>query len=263
MLKIALFGGFVLSAAVFFAKPALSATLYLSPASATYRVGDTFPVYVYVSSPSQAINTCQSVVAFPTEKLQVISATTKSSIFSLMVETPSYSNNAGSINFAGIILNPGYTGKSGRLLTINFKAKTVGTAKLSISSGQVLANDGSGSSVLTGTSGATINILEALPPPPPAPKKVPVPEVLTAPTPTVIYVTTTEQVTTTPEKEACACCNYQYLPNIFLKIGNVIFDSTAISLTLLIILLVISALLSLWGFWEMYVSKDRKKHKKK
>lgn len=145
-------------------------------------------------------------------------------------------------------------------MTINAKAKAVGKANLSISSGQVLANDGSGTSVLTGKSGATINILEALPVVP-QPKQVPLPSAVLEPSTTVIYVTTTEFITTTPQ--TCECCNVRYLPNIFLKVGHLTFDSASLSLILLIILLIISAALSIWGFWEGYIDENASKKKTK
>jgi hypothetical protein len=80
------------------------------------------------------------------------------SIFSLWVQDPSFSNSAGTVNFEGVVLNPGYAGSMGKLLSITFRTKAVGAANLSLSSGQVLANDGAGTNILKGSGKASFII---------------------------------------------------------------------------------------------------------
>ncbi|MGC9067194.1 MAG: cohesin domain-containing protein [Minisyncoccia bacterium] len=126
-----------------------AATLFLSPASGSYSVGQTFTVTVYVSSTDQAMNATSGMIAFPADKLQVISLSKIGSIINLWVQEPSFSNDNGTINFEGVVLNPGFQGSNGKVITITFKVKTIGTASLSFDSSTVLANDGQGTNILT------------------------------------------------------------------------------------------------------------------
>ncbi|MDP2864479.1 MAG: cohesin domain-containing protein [bacterium] len=135
-----------------------AATLYFSPPSGSHTVGGTFLVGVYVSSADQAMNAAAGVISFPQDKLEVTSLSKTGSIFNLWVQEPLFSNSAGTINFEGIVLNPGFTGSAGKIITINFRAKSTGSAYLSFSSGSVLANDGRGTNILTGMNAGNYNI---------------------------------------------------------------------------------------------------------
>lgn len=145
---------------------ASAATLSFSEPATSYSVGQTFSVSVYAGSSDQAMNAASGIISFPWDKLEVVSLSKTGSILSLWVEEPSFSNSAGTVSFEGVVPNPGFTGASGKILTITFKAKSVGTANLSFSSGSVLANDGTGTNILNGSRVAVINIgVKALPPP--------------------------------------------------------------------------------------------------
>lgn len=146
---------------------ARAATLSFSPSPDSYDVGSTFSVNVYVGSPDQAMNAASGIVSFPWSKLEVVSLSKTGSIFSLWAQEPSFSNSAGTVSFEGIVLNPGFTGTNGKMLTITFRTKVAGQANLSFSSGSVLANDGSGTNILTGMGVSVINIGQAIPPPAP------------------------------------------------------------------------------------------------
>ena len=126
-----------------------AASLSLSPFSGSYSVGQTFTVSVYVSSPDQAMNAVSGMITFPVDKLQVTSLSKTGSIISLWVQEPSFSNTNGTINFEGIVLNPGFQGSNGKIITVTFKVKAVGAASLSLTSSSVLANDGQGTNILT------------------------------------------------------------------------------------------------------------------
>lgn len=144
-----------------FGANAKAATLFFSPSSTSCGVGGNVSLNVSVGSTEQAMNAASGVISFPSDKLEVSSISKSGSIFSLWVQEPSFSNAKGTINFEGVIFNPGFSGASGKIIAINFKAKTVGTAPLSISSGLVLANDGAGTNILSGMGKASINITEA------------------------------------------------------------------------------------------------------
>lgn len=161
-------------------------TLFLSPSTGTSAVGRVLSVKVYVSSPSQAVNAFSASIKFPKDKLKVDSISKAGSIVSLWVEEPTFSNTDGTIKFEGVIPNPGYTGSSGTLVTINFRPLAIGSAEVKFSGGAVLANDGNGTNILRNSIGATYEIGAAAPvaaPVKPEPKEPPVkvPEKLKAP----------------------------------------------------------------------------------
>jgi len=137
---------------------AVGASLYLSPSSGSYTVGGLLSVSIFVSSTDQAMNAASAVISFPQDKLEIVSLSKSSSIITLWVQEPSFSNTEGRVEFAGIVLNPGFTGSSGKILTINFRTKTTGSALLTFSEGSVLANDGKGTNILSAMGGGTYEI---------------------------------------------------------------------------------------------------------
>lgn len=138
-----------------------AASLNFSPPSGSYGVGSTFSVNVNVESSDQAMNAASGVVSFPWDKLEVVSVSKQGSIFSLWPAEPSFSNSQGTVSFEGIVLNPGYTGVNGKILTITFRARSAGQANLSFSSGSVLANDGTGTNILNGLRVAVFTLTSA------------------------------------------------------------------------------------------------------
>ncbi len=162
-----------------FDQVAEAATLSFAPASGSYTVGNTFAVAVRVSSTDQAMNAASGAIAFSNNKLEVVSLSKSGSIFNLWVQEPSFSNSTGMVSFEGIVLDPGFTGANGKIITVNFRVKSAGTAPISFSSGSVLANDGAGTSILKSLGGASFNLGTAPPSEiaPPAPAATP-PETL-------------------------------------------------------------------------------------
>ncbi len=158
-IKNLLIGGALLSA-VFGILPVntQAATLYFSPQSGSYTVGSSLVVNIYVSSSDQVMNAASGLISFPKDKLEITSISKNSSIFNLWVQEPSFSNSAGTVNFEGIVLNPGFTGTNGKILSITFIIKAADTASITFSSGSVLANDGKGTNILTGMGNATFQI---------------------------------------------------------------------------------------------------------
>ncbi len=134
-------------------------TLFISPASGEYRVGQTFSVRIMVSSQAQAINAVSAVLSYPTDKLQVTSISKIGSILNLWVEEPFFSNTQGTVSLEGVVPNPGFIGSNGPVITINFRVLNIGTAALRFSSGQLLANDGYGTNILRtrGTASFTLS----------------------------------------------------------------------------------------------------------
>lgn len=149
---------------------AASTTLTFSPSTATVSTGATVALKVLINA-GQAINAAEATITFPKDKLEVKSLSKTGSVFTLWPVEPSYSNANGAVSFAGGLPSPGFNRSGGTIITITFQAKTVGSARLTISGAQVAANDGQGTNVLSSTGSATITIQsEPVPPPPPPPQ---------------------------------------------------------------------------------------------
>lgn len=159
----------------------------------SYAVGDTFTAFVAVgTTPSVPINAVSANVSYPADALEFLSFSKAGSIITLWSQEPTFSY--GAAHLEGVIFNPGYNGPSGRVLGLTFRVKKTGTATLSLSNASVLANDGNGTDVLTGTSPVTIALTEAVPKPKTEPK--PVQPVSEPQQPKVAEPTTTPQTIT-------------------------------------------------------------------
>ena len=185
-------------------KPSLAggASLYLSPPSGTYTIGNTFSVKIKVNSSGQAINAAEGTLVFNLDEISVVKISKSSSVFSLWTTEPTFSNSLGSIVFGGGTPNS-FTGNSGTIITITFRAKTIASAQVNFSSGSVLAADGKGTNVLSSMNGGiytlrpeiTIPLPDDVPPeseyiPPATPGGVPaapVPSSITHPDPNNWY----------------------------------------------------------------------------
>lgn len=162
--KTTVFFGLLVLAYGFQVTWANAATMSLSPGTGVYSTGASFTVRVNVNSSGTSINAAEGTLSFNPSELSVTSVSRSSSIFNLWVAEPSFSNSAGTVSFSGG--SPaGYTGSSGNIMTVTFRAKGSGPAKVNFSSGSVLANDGSGTNVLTSMNGGTFTINAAAPTP--------------------------------------------------------------------------------------------------
>ncbi len=137
----------------------LAATLTFSPTTGSYAQGSTFTVGVYTGSGESSINAVSGVVSYPQDKLEVISISKNQSIMSLWVQEPSFSNTKGTVNFEGIVLNPGFKGSQGKVLNLTFRVKSQGASSLSFSSASLLANDGEGTEILASKGTASFTLL--------------------------------------------------------------------------------------------------------
>ncbi len=150
---------------------AAGASLSFSPSSSAKNVGDNFSIKVMVNSGGgQGINASDATITFDKNLLAIKSVTTSGSIFNMWQTDPTYpvepgqaspvSNTNGTANYSGGKTPPAYTGTAGTLMTINFTALKAGEAVVKFSAASVLAADGQGTNVLSGTSQAKITISE-------------------------------------------------------------------------------------------------------
>jgi hypothetical protein len=146
-----------------------AATLSVSPATGVYTAGATFSARVIVNTTGQSINAAEGTLTFNPQELTVVAVDRAGSIFNLWVTEPTFSNTAGTISFSGG-MPTGYTGASGSIFNVTFRTKSANTARVSLTGGSVLANDGRGTNVLTSMGGGTYTIQ--------APSTSPTPEVI-------------------------------------------------------------------------------------
>lgn len=146
---------------IFFARNTIAAELNFSPSSGSYNVGDTVKVRIVLSSPSQSANAVSGAISFSKDLLSLTSISKTGSLVGIWAVEPSYSNTSGVTTIEGVILN-GYTGSSGTIATLFFKAKATGNAEVKFTSSSVLANDGEGTNILTKSGEANFNIAKAV-----------------------------------------------------------------------------------------------------
>jgi len=150
---------------LFLPKEGFCAVLFLSPNSGTYTVGNTFTLSVKIDAQGKAINAAEGTLTFSKDDLEIISISKSGSIFTLWPVEPTFSNSAGKIDFGGGSPQS-FSGSSGQIFSIVFKAKKTATSKVNFSSGAILAADGMGTNVLTEMRGGvyTLKAKETLPP---------------------------------------------------------------------------------------------------
>ncbi|OGM92528.1 hypothetical protein A2755_00325 [Candidatus Wolfebacteria bacterium RIFCSPHIGHO2_01_FULL_48_22] len=124
-----------------------AATLYFSPTTRTYNLSQTFTISVYVSA-QEALNAVGGQIVFPQDTLQVVQVSKVGSILSIWATEPTFSNSQGTVDFEGIVPNPGFSGVAGKIISVTFRAQQTGTAHITVTKGSVLANDGQGTQIL-------------------------------------------------------------------------------------------------------------------
>jgi len=136
----------------------LTADIYILPSTKELNVGNNLEMVVYVDSIDQAINAVSFKISYPEDLLEFISFSKSGTIISLWVQEPK--GGEGEILAEGIILNPGFTGSKGKILSITFKTLKTGIADLKFVSGSILANDGLGTNILKNMNGGNFIIRE-------------------------------------------------------------------------------------------------------
>lgn len=157
-------GGAILGPIFAFRADAAGASLFFSPSGGSYELGKSFTVKAMINSGGgSGINASEGVIKFNPAEITVVSVSESGSIFKLWTTNPTFSNTAGTISYGGGLPGSSYAGSAGTIFSIIFKAKKVGTASISFSSGSALANDGKGTDVLSGRGSASFTINEPAP----------------------------------------------------------------------------------------------------
>src|SRR3989338_7519425 len=157
-----------------FALPAAAhaATMEISPEFTLLQVGQSITLTIVTQS-SEPVNAVTATLSFPADILSVTSISKNDSAFTLWVQKPTFSNTSGTISFSGIVPDPGVNDRA-LVLVVRMRANRAGTAVLRFNSAAVLANDGQGTNVITGTTPASITVTpSSTPAPAPAVKETP------------------------------------------------------------------------------------------
>lgn len=107
-----------------------AAVLFIDPNDEDREVGDIFPVALMIGSADQAVSLISGTFDFPANLLEVVSVSKKDSIIDMWTTGPSFSNRYGTVDFEGAVLDPGFKGVAGEVLTINFRANKEGQVLL-------------------------------------------------------------------------------------------------------------------------------------
>lgn len=140
-----------------------AATISINPPISNVSAGNIVTATVSVNTEGVAINSAEAHIIFPADMLEVVSIDKSGSIFPLWVEGPTFSNTAGTIIFSGGVPSPGFTGISGKVFSIVFKAKKAGSASVVFSNSNIMANDGSGTNVAKVSAPAIVAVSTASP----------------------------------------------------------------------------------------------------
>jgi hypothetical protein len=145
--------------------PAFAAETLISPATGSYSKGQTFTATMRVNPQGKNVNAVEATLTFDTSKLQVVSVSKTGSVFSLWTTEPTFSNTQGTIQFGGGSPTP-FSAQS-TLVVVTFRANGEGDATVDWKTASVLAADGLGTDVFSGSVKGTYTIGAGAPTPPP------------------------------------------------------------------------------------------------
>ena len=136
-----------------------NAFLFSAQSTLFPSVGDAVPVILEVSTKT-SINAAGGTIVFAPEILAADSVTRSSSIIDLWSEEPVISNESGTIHFSGGIVgtNVAEGGSHGPVFVVNFHAVKSGKVVVSMKDGELLANNGEGTNVLSGANTLTFYV---------------------------------------------------------------------------------------------------------
>lgn len=136
-----------------------SADLSISPGGQSVEEGKPFTVSLYITNNKGSVNGVAAKVNYPSDILKVTSVSKASSIIEMWSQDPK-ANIAGEVPFEGLILNPGFQAEKGLLFKIAFLPLVTGKATISLSSGNIYANDGNATDVLSSLGAVTYTVKE-------------------------------------------------------------------------------------------------------
>ena len=137
------------------ASPALAAgaTFSINPGTGKFALGQTIKAQVQLNANGNEVNAGEGDIQFTTDTLKLVGIS-KGNLFTFWQTEPK--ENSGTIRFVGG-RNSNYS-SSGTLFTLNFQTLKEGPAKVTFTSGRILAADGEGTLKYGGSSSANWSI---------------------------------------------------------------------------------------------------------
>lgn len=133
-----------------------------SPLKRKIALGSEFKVEVFFKNktPKANINVVQGKINFSKNLLDVRSASPDKNILNFWLRNlKGYKVKNGKMKFTGVIFNPGFSKKKGRLFIVTFYAKKAGKAKVLVKNRMILLNDGLATKLPTKTCKAKYTIV--------------------------------------------------------------------------------------------------------
>ncbi len=126
-----------------------AAILFVTPPTGAFEVGAVVSVDINVDTEGEAINAVSGTLLYPSSHLIPLATITRNSFVRFWIDGPRFESSQNLVVFEGLTPNPGFTG-TGVVATVRFRVQEPGEIPLRFTAGSVLANDGKGTSVLSG-----------------------------------------------------------------------------------------------------------------
>lgn len=135
---------------------AVGESLYLQ-GPRSVQVGEIFDVVIFANTSGLPANAVQVNISYPKE-LKVSSIDSSRSVLTLWIAAPYHAVDQNTISFIGGTPSPGFSGSKVILATIRFQAKSSGDFPILFGPSDMLANDGLGTSIMSGSMGLEIKV---------------------------------------------------------------------------------------------------------
>ncbi len=127
---------------------ATEAALFVEPETGAYTIGEIFEIRIFADTDGVEINAAEAELTFNPDAIEIQRVSTEGSILDAWPTQPTFSNQAGTLRFAGWTRVP-YRGSRGLLATVQFKALRSRPSNAYLAAGAILAADGKGSNIIT------------------------------------------------------------------------------------------------------------------
>ena len=122
-------------------------------------------VGVFVNSEGESVNAFEGRVTYPTDVLTLKEVRDAGSVATVWMIRPVVGvtdSGVGAVSFSGIAPG-GYSGSTGKLFTLIFEAKALGSPSITVADDRILLSNGAGTSVAAHVSPLTIDIVSNVP----------------------------------------------------------------------------------------------------
>lgn len=143
-----------------------AAEWYFGTSSQNVGVGGLVDVGVFVNSEGENVNAFEGRVTYPADLLTLKEVRDAGSVATVWMIRPVVGvtdAGVGAVSFSGIAPG-GYSGSTGKLFTLIFEAKALGSPSITVTDDRILLSNGVGTSAVVHVSPLTIAIVPDVPP---------------------------------------------------------------------------------------------------